>query len=107
MRCVDRPGDREYFAPLIERIAGGDERPAAQRRLDDEDAARQSTDQTIATREVPWKRRASEREFRKKAAALGELFAKGAVARGINAFRARAEDRNARARARKPSAVGG
>ncbi len=93
-RRMDRAGDREDLAALLARVAGGDERPRLQRRLDHQDAARKPADQPVAPRKVHRARRRARARTRRGAPPRSAIAcASVAVARRVHAVEARADHR--------------
>src|SRR5260221_8555310 len=102
---MNRTGNRKHFASLVRRAARGDQRAGGDGRLDDQAAARQSADQSIAPREVVRDGRRAESEFRKQQSATRDFGGEFSVARRIDDIDAGAEDRNRRAGAGQAAAM--
>ncbi len=101
------PGMANTSRPWSMREARRDERAALHRRLDDEHAARQPADETIAPRKVRRDRRRSQRKLRHQDAALRNLVGEVPVCRGVHAIQPGADDRDGGGAAREPAAMGG
>src|SRR5690606_22287137 len=87
-----RAGNGEDIAALLEREARRDERARAHRRLDDDDAERETGDDAIAAREELAARLRAERHFRDEQAALGDLRMELAILLRIDDIETAADD---------------
>ncbi len=93
---VHRPRNREDFASLVGREAGGNQRATTQRRLDDEDSETESGDQAVPAWEVRGQRRRSRRTLGDHRPRLEELAGEPGVRLRIDSIRTGGQDRHAR-----------
>ena len=100
-------GHRQHVAPLLERAARGDERPALFARFDDHDGAREPADDPVAQREQIRERRRSRHELARDRAVLLHLARERRVLRRIHDVHARAHDPDGDAAGRQRAAVRG
>ena len=97
---------RQHVAPLLERGFRRDERAALQRRLDDDDGAREAADDAIAQREMPRARRRAGRELADNRAAFEDLPRERGVLRRVDHVGAAPQNRDRAPRSVEGAAMG-
>src|SRR6185436_15707675 len=99
-------GDRHDVPALLERIAGGDERPALLVGFDDDNPEGDPTDQTVAKRKMVRQGWDPRPVLTDQSAMLTDTCGQGAVLRRIDAIDPGSEHGNRRAARREASAMG-
>src|SRR4029079_1961078 len=104
---MDRAGNGESLATLLQRRACGDQRSRGKCGFDHQCAASQPADDAVAPREVLLGWRSTERKLGNQKALLRDLASKFLVSRRIAQVDTGAQNRDGRTLSLKPAAVRG